>query len=72
MSDSMRDNGKAARHPCSVEFDMLRELRPSLFTGCADGKYLANRLQEAFQWGWMSCERRVKLALEAPPDVGAS
>jgi hypothetical protein len=64
MSDSGRDNGKLARHPCSVAFDDLRERRPSLFDGAAEGRYLANRLQEAFQEGWLACQRRATVAME--------
>jgi hypothetical protein len=63
MSDSMI-NDSPAQHPCAVEWDRLRQARPRLFEGQADGRYLSNRLQEAFQEGWMACERAVRQAME--------
>lgn len=52
------------RHPCSAAFDDFKERFPRTFDGAADGRYLENRLQEAFQHGWFACERAVKKAME--------
>lgn len=63
MSDSMRDTGPA-RHPVVIEFSRFRDTKSTLFDGTTEGRYLSNRLQEAFQEGWLACERRVKAALD--------
>lgn len=63
MSDSMRDTGPV-KHPLVVAFEVWRDASPKLFDGSADGRYLSSRLQEAFQHGWIACERTVKSALD--------
>jgi hypothetical protein len=64
MSDSGRDDGLQGRHPVTVAFDRYRDLHQAAFAGSPSERYLANRLQEAFQEGWIACERRVRAALE--------
>lgn len=45
------------RHPCSLAYDRVKRERPEWFNGSADGVYLANRIQEAFEAGWFEAER---------------
>lgn len=52
------------RHPASVAFDAFRQTEAHLFDGTTYGQYLENRLREAFQDGWLACERAVRSALE--------
>lgn len=56
------------RHPCSAAYTAWIN-EPSvakLFADSASGKYLANRLQTAFEQGWFAAERTVKAALSEP------
>ena len=62
MSDSLRDD-QPARHPVVVAWDNWRMNHPRILDGTADGQYLRNRLQEAFQAGWQAAEDAVEAAL---------
>jgi hypothetical protein len=56
------------RHPLSVAFDVFRREHAHVFDGPADDRYLSNRLETAFQQGWLACERAVKKAMDGRSD----
>lgn len=60
MSDSMR----SPMPPVVPRFNNWKLVNHRLFTSAAEGKYLENRLREAFEAGWRECELTVKCALE--------
>jgi hypothetical protein len=51
------------KHPCTVAFEAWKARNPTLFNGEPAGRYLANRIDEAFQAGWFECEQVVTDAL---------
>jgi hypothetical protein len=55
-------------HPAVEAFNRYRDANPSTFAGTADGRYLQNRLEYAFQAGWEAYARAVKDATEGRAD----
>jgi len=53
----------APKHPCTVAFEAFQRAHPGSFTGGATGIFLKNRLQEAFEAGWMAHEQHIIKAL---------
>lgn len=55
--------GYVQTHPAVAAWQVFRTAHASVFDGTADGRYLENRLERAFQEGWNAAERSVQAAL---------
>jgi hypothetical protein len=55
-----------------IQWDNFKAQCPELFAGTPHGQYLGNRLQRAFEEGWICAERAMEAALNHLQEVSLS